>query len=130
MAELHVEGGDLVVRLSPLEKLGALRGDVRVPLAAVRDVRSVDDPWGEVRGVRAPGTGFPGVIALGTRRGRGMKDFTAVYGRTPGVVVELDDAPFSRLVVSAHDPSGVIQRIAGARGRVATPGPLGHTTVP
>jgi hypothetical protein len=71
MAELQVDGGDLLVRLSPLEKLGALRGDVRVPLAAVCDIRWVDNLWPELRGVRAPGTGFPGVIALGTRRGPG-----------------------------------------------------------
>ena len=34
MAKLIVDGPDLVVRLSSLEKLGALRGDVRVPLRA------------------------------------------------------------------------------------------------
>ena len=35
MARLIVEGSDLVVGLSWLEKLGAFRGDVRVPLSAV-----------------------------------------------------------------------------------------------
>jgi hypothetical protein len=114
----------LVVRLSPLEKLGALSGDVRVPPVAVCDIRWVDDPWSELRGVRAPGTGVPRVISLGTRRGRGLKDFAAVYGRTPGVVVELKRAPFGRLVVSAHDPSEVIQRVGEARNRVTTPGAL------
>jgi hypothetical protein len=118
MAELQVDGGDLLVRLSPLEKLGALRGDVRVPLAAVCDIRWLDDLWPELRGVRAPGTGLPGVIALGTRRGRGIKDFTAVYGRTQGIVIDLNRGPFGRLVVSAHDPSEVIQRVVDARNHV------------
>jgi hypothetical protein len=45
MAQLIVEGDDLVVRPSPLEKLGACRGDVRVPLRAVRDLRPIDDLW-------------------------------------------------------------------------------------
>lgn len=36
MAELVTQAGDLVVRLTPLEKVGALRGDVRVPLVAIR----------------------------------------------------------------------------------------------
>jgi hypothetical protein len=36
MATLIVDGPDLVVRLSPLEKLGAVHSNVRVPLRAVR----------------------------------------------------------------------------------------------
>ena len=39
MAELIVEGPELVVRLSWLERLAALRGYVRVPLRAVRSAR-------------------------------------------------------------------------------------------
>lgn len=42
MASFDLDGADLVVRLSALEKLGAMRGDVRIPLAAVRDVRVSD----------------------------------------------------------------------------------------
>ena len=103
MAALVVDGDDLVVRLSALEKLGALRGDVRVPLRAVRDLRAIDELWPELRGIRAPGTGFPGVISLGTRRGNGITDFAAVYGRRPGVVIDLTRAAFSRLVVSCRD---------------------------
>ena len=38
MAKLVVVGGDVVVRLSLLEKLGAMRGDIRLPL---RDIRAV-----------------------------------------------------------------------------------------
>jgi hypothetical protein len=41
-----------------------------------------------------------------------------VYGRTPGIVIDLKRGPFGRLVVSAHDPSEVIQRVADARNRV------------
>ena len=39
MAELIVEGPELVVRLSWLEKLAALRGNVRIPLCAARSAR-------------------------------------------------------------------------------------------
>jgi hypothetical protein len=45
MAKLIVDGPDLVVRLSPLEKLGALHRDVRVPLRAVRSVEAESHPW-------------------------------------------------------------------------------------
>ena len=73
MARLDVAGDELVLHLSWLERLGGfVRGDAPIPLTAVRGARAVENPWKELRGVRAPGTGFPGVIALGTRRFGGV----------------------------------------------------------
>ena len=103
MAELVLDGSDLVVRLSRLEKLGAFRGDVRLPLAAIAAVRVSRDPWSELRGIRAPGTGFPGLISLCTRRGGGIRDFAAVYRQRAAVVIEASGAGFDRLVVSCRD---------------------------
>jgi hypothetical protein len=104
MARVGREGDELVVRLNDLEKAGALRGDVRVPLSAVRTVTVSERPFRDLRGLRAPGAGLPGVIALGTWRYRGGKDFAALYRGGPALVVELDeDAPYRRLLVSAHD---------------------------
>ena len=57
VAHFMVDGKHLVVRLSTLEKLGALRGDARLPMAGVRAVRVSERPWSELRGIRAPGTG-------------------------------------------------------------------------
>jgi len=120
MAELRIGAGGLVVELSELEKIGAFRGDVRVPLTAVRDVRVAEDPRLELRGMRAPGTGFPGVIALGSRRGQGH-DFAAVYRNRPAVVVDLDGAEFDRLVITVPDPestaAAVRTAVAEASGR-------------
>jgi len=111
VAKLVVAENDLVVRLSRLEKLGAMRGDVRVPLAAVRAVRVTDQPWSELRGIRTPGTGLPGVVSLCTRRGRGFVDFAAVYRGREAVVIEAEHAPFDRLVVSSADAAGDARRI-------------------
>jgi hypothetical protein len=117
MAKLIVDGPDLVVQLSSLEKLGALRGDVRVPLSTVRSAEIEPHPWGAVRGIRAPGTGIPGVIALGTRRYLHGQDFTAIVGKKPAVRVDLsDESPFSRLVVSVPDPDSTLAEIRSATG--------------
>jgi hypothetical protein len=110
--ELVVEDGVLRVRLSALEKLGAMRGDIIVPLATITAVRVSDDPWSELRGIRAPGTGWPGVISLSTRRGKGIRDFSAVYGRAGrAVVVEARGAEFDRLVISRKDAEDIAERI-------------------
>jgi hypothetical protein len=112
MAAIRLEGEELVVRLNDLEKAGAFRGDVRVPVAAIRAARVTERPFREIKGLRAPGTGFPGVIALGTWRYSGGKDFVAVYRGGPAVVVELEGAAFSRLIVSEQDAAAVAASLA------------------
>ena len=117
MAELEVDGGELVLHLRAIEKAEGALGDIRVPLSAVTAVRSVDDPWPELRGIRAPGTGVPNVIAVGTRRGDFGKDFAAVHGKGPAVVVELEGAAYGRFVVTADDAAARAASIARAAGR-------------
>ncbi len=115
MATMAVEGADLVVRLSALEMLGCLRGSLRVPLSTVRSATVETQPWPLVRGARMAGAGIPGVIALGTRRYRGGKDFVAVYGSRPVVRVELDQpASFTRLLVRVASPEQAIAMIQPA----------------
>jgi hypothetical protein len=116
MAKLIVDGPDLVVQLSSMEKLGALRGDVRVPLSTVQSAEVEPHPWGALRGIRV-GTGIPGVVALGIRRFRNGQDFTALVGSKPAVRVDLSqDSPFARLVVSVADPDSTLAAIRGATG--------------
>ena len=109
-----MDGTDVVVHLSGLEKLAAFRGDVRLPAASVRAVTVEPSPWGALRGIRSPGTGWPGVIAYGVRRYRGGRDFAAVRGRRPAVRLELEPpSPFSRVVVSVADPESTVERVRG-----------------
>lgn len=115
MATLRIEDRELVVSLSRWEKAGALHGDVRVPLSSIDDVSVSAQPFGELRGLRAPGTGLPRVIALGTWRYLGGKDFAALYRGRPAMIVRLRDAPHARLLVSADDADTVAAAI-GASG--------------
>jgi len=116
VAELHPEGDELVLHLGPREKAEGMHGDIRVPLTAVTSVRVVPDAWPELRGVRAPGTGLPNVIAVGTRRGSFGKDFAAVHGQGPAVVVDLTGAAYGRLVVTTEDARAIADAILGAAG--------------
>jgi hypothetical protein len=111
MATLRREGDELVVLLNDLEKLGGLRSGPRVPLSAIRDVRVTNSPFRELRGMRSPGTGIPGVIALGTWRYRGGKDFAALYRGGPALVIELEGAGLARLLISAHDAALVREEL-------------------
>jgi hypothetical protein len=75
-------------------------------------VRVSAKPWQELKGIRMPGTGWPGTIALGTWRHDGVRDFCAVYRKGPGVVVELSGAGYARFILSAGDPTSVVEEIS------------------
>ncbi len=117
MAEIQIEGGQVSIRLSFAEKIGALHGDLHFPVSAVRAVRVVDKPFCEIEGFRSPGTGVPGVIALGTYRAHGSRDFVAVYRGERGVIIEIDagNAKYRRVILSAKDPDRVRSVVASAR---------------
>lgn len=115
MAHVTVDAGELVVRLSALEKVGALHGNVRVNLSRVKRAWVTASPWSELRGIRAPGTGIPQVIMLGTTRGSFGKDFCAVYGRKPALVVDLEGDPFNRLVISTAEPQALADQVISKR---------------
>jgi hypothetical protein len=116
VADLRTDGDELVLHMRALEKAEGFHGDIRIPLSAVTAVRVVDTAWPELRGVRAPGTGVPDVIAVGTRRGGFGKDFAAVHGKGPAVVVELERAEYGRLIVTSDDADAVASAIRAATG--------------
>lgn len=114
MASIDVHGDQAIIRLAPLEKIGAFHGDIRVPQSAIRNVRVSTEPFTELHGGRALGTGVPRVVALGTWRRRGRKEFVAIYRRRPAVIIELDhdQSRFERLVVSVSEPEVTLRLLA------------------
>lgn len=119
MARVVAADATLTVHLSAFEKLAALSGDVTVPLSSVRQAAVEPRPWGALRGVRSPGTGLPWLMAYGTRRHHGGRDFTAVVGGRPTLRIDLDPAraPYGRLTVSVNDAQATLREIARARAR-------------
>jgi hypothetical protein len=114
MAELSIEGGELVLHLSAAEKVEGVHGDLRAPLSAVRDVTVLDDAH-EPAGIRAGvkiGTRIPGVIEVGIVQGRTQRLFAAVHHDTPrGLRVRLDDTSFDEWIVGCADPEAVAARL-------------------
>lgn len=103
MARLVSSGDGLAVQLTVWERLGALHRPFTVPWEHVVAIAEVDDVWARLRGIRAPGTGWPGRIMLGTTRYSGGRDFCAVYRHRPGFVVQLREEGFARLLITAEE---------------------------
>jgi hypothetical protein len=123
MAELVVDGSDLVVSLRRSEKFWSFHGDVRVPLASVRRIRIPASPWFTLRGWRVTGVGIPGRVAMGKRRHATGYDFSLVRRNDPAVIVELNGQQFEELTVCVDDPLGTGRRIAVAAGIAFDPTP-------
>ena len=116
MAELTVQGDELILTLSGAEKFEGLHSDITVPLASVRDVEVVSDAFSAVEGMRAPGTGIPGVLDVGTFRAPGVKSFVVIHHATPhGVRVLLDGQSFDELIVGCEKPDGVAAGLKASR---------------
>ncbi|MGW5661616.1 hypothetical protein ACWEWG_16160 [Streptomyces sp. NPDC003758] len=104
MARILVDREELVVRLRWRERAAARRGDVRVPLEAVRRVTVEPDWWRALRGDRRRGLWIPGTLCIGTRGHPGGEDFVVVRPGAPAVCVALrPGAPFRLLAVSVPD---------------------------
>lgn len=104
VATIEIDGDDAVLKLGRMEDVEAEHiHTISAPLSAIQSVKSVDDPWSDLRGVKEVGTEIPNKIMVGTRRGEGFKDFCAVHKAGPAVIVTLDPAvsEYNRWVVSA-----------------------------
>ncbi|MFY8212160.1 MAG: hypothetical protein ACOVLB_05780, partial [Candidatus Nanopelagicus sp.] len=92
----------LQLKLSMLEKIFALHGDIWIDKSLLTKKAMAENPWHRsvIKGFRAPGAAIPFVVLLGTMRYRGGKDFTAIYKKKPVEVFEFSNAPFKRWIVT------------------------------
>lgn len=76
-----------------------MRGDVIIAWDHIDRAEFSPDPWQSARGWRIP-AGIPGLFLLGRLRSRYGRSFVALHKRQPGVVLDVHDEPFQRVVVS------------------------------
>jgi hypothetical protein len=109
MADVAINDGALQISLTVPERVFSLHGgSVVVPLAEIRGVRIVRDVLGQVRGLRMPGAGVPGRVAIGTWRGtadgRPFHDFVLVRTAGPGVVITTAGNTYDRILLDSETP--------------------------
>ena len=102
MAQVLHDGDNLILKLSFWEKIGGLHKDLVVPSDKLVSKSVLKNPWSKevLKGVRAPGTGIPYVILLGTMRYKDGRDFIAIYKRRPVTIYEFKDYSFNRWIVT------------------------------
>lgn len=122
MAQLRIQGDELVVRLNPVEKFLAMRRNVHVPLHRILEVSVLDDPvhanlFREVHlGYAARGAPLIEVLCCGPRASwGGGRSLVIVYLNRRSVVIEVEPAGAKHwrlLIVSVRDADAEYERIS------------------
>ena len=111
VAELIIAPRSLEVRLSRWERFGTFQGSFEIPWDHIDHAEAVSDMWPRVRGWRWPGIGIPHVILVGRMRFRGGQDFCALIGTKPGIVLDLREEPYQRLLATAPNAAQIVSRV-------------------
>lgn len=113
MAELKIEGEELVLRLTRIEKVESVHGDLRAPVSAVRSIDVLEDAHepadhGFKMGERLPGVSEVAVVTTG-----GERLFAAVHHDTPrGIRIVFENYDYDEWIVGCADPEGVKASLA------------------
>ena len=112
LARVNVSDDALIIRPRGLNRLWALKSELRVALSDVSEVHADVARQSVTSGFRMPGTYFPGLIQAGTYRRGGEKSFWLV-GRTSKVtVIECSGGRFDRIVLQLRDETAAELRRA------------------
>lgn len=114
MANLSFDGGDVVVRLSPIERVLTWHREVRVPIAELRMVHIEEAPLVGLSPWRFPGLAWPGSFAVGSGHCPSGREFAAAYAGRPAVVLETEGGEWQKVVVSDPDAVAIAAKLAAA----------------
>ncbi len=101
----------LEIHLNTIDKISMLHLSFSVPLSSIRGATEDPGALPSELGFRAPGTGFPWVIAAGTFYKSLQRQFVAWYRGQVPVVVELQNHKFSRLILGSDDARSFAEAI-------------------
>jgi len=112
MVELSIKGNDLHVEVFGWSRLLGLKRSLDIPLSAIKQVSATSGlPHFQWSDIRAPGTGVPGVVAIGTYwmgspRRRAFIDVTRWSKQA--VKLEIEGQPYSLVIAKVKDALAAI----------------------
>ena len=121
MAILIIDGGELRLKLSPLEQLAACWPAPTALVGQVESVEFVENLWTTqvLQGVRAPGTAFPYVVLIGVMRRLKTKDFCVIKRKKPGVIITFSSGKFQRWIYTLEGSRHAEEQILAGLGPIA-----------
>lgn len=115
MAEIELTPTLLVVHVSGVDRLLAMKIRLEVPLAHVAEVTAiVPEAHAAYHGLRMGGTNLPGVITAGRFVEHGEWAFWDVHNPDSAIAIRLHDDQYAKLVIGVDDPQGTVAAIKAA----------------
>ena len=116
MAILIIDGGELRLKLSPLEQVAACWPVPKALVGQVESVEFVENLWNTqvLQGVRAPGTAFPYLVLIGVMRRLKTKDFCVIKRKKPGVIITFSSGPYQRWIYTLEGSRHAEEQILAA----------------
>ncbi|WP_344058303.1 hypothetical protein [Microbacterium pumilum] len=113
MVTLLLDSTQLEVVLSGAERAMAFhKGNVIIDRSTIAKVQLTDDAWTWLRGVPSPGTHLKGIVAMGTWKSAGAKDFAIIRRHRPSVVIDLEGHPdFQRVILTTRHGLALVQAL-------------------
>ncbi|MDA4121994.1 MAG: hypothetical protein OK456_02295 [Thaumarchaeota archaeon] len=98
---ITVDGDNLVFEFHGVDRIFTFRHSITVPISHVVDVSTDRVPW--ISGMRAFGTGIPGVVKDGEYIDKDGSAFYEVHDPDKCVTITLKDDKHKRFVVQVED---------------------------
>ena len=119
MTEIELTENTLLIHVQGVHKVLALKSQLEIPLTHVVGAAidpTVAEKWGHLnlKELRAPGTGLPGVIKAGSFRLEGQWAFWDVHDPRKAITITLADEHYTKLVLEVTDPAAAVARIEEA----------------
>lgn len=111
MAHLLITDDAVTIDMSRGEKFEAIHGDQAFPRCAIRAVRAVPDCIAEVHGMKTMGTELPG-LRVGNFSDDEHTTFAVCHGHNPGIVIDLANSKYDRVVLTIENPEEIAARLA------------------
>lgn len=119
MTEIELTESTLIVHVKGIDKYLSLKSQLEIPLSHIVGAEidpGVVERWGHpnLKEIRAPGTGLPGVIKAGSFRLDGQWAFWDVHDPKKAITIKLADEHYTKLVIEVTDPTAAVAKIEEA----------------
>ena len=110
MVTIKTVGNDVRIQVLGSHRIWALKSIIRFKKEQVVCVDRADQSLRPPL-LRCPGTAIPWLIYAGTYYGKRRKEFWDRTVRGQGIRIDLNNGPYTRIVVDVADPEGAIRTV-------------------